>query len=258
MKSLALLLAASTLLVTSACDKKSPNGNAAVSEASGNASGNASGAAAIPATAPNGDWSQYVTQSAAGGFVMGNPNAPAKLVEYGSMTCPHCAAFEKEGASSLVDKYVKSGKVSWEYRNFIRDSFDLSAALVARCNGAKSFFGLTRALYTAQPEWVAKIQTIPQPQMEQVMALPPQQQFPAIGKAAGFPQFAALRGVPAAKSEACLANQREIDKLVQMTSDATAQFNIPGTPSFVLNGSLLDQTATWEALEPKLKAAIKG
>lgn len=246
-----LMIAASALLLTSACNKKADPGAGAAGTAT-------AVDPAAPKTAPNGDWSTYVTQTAAGGFVMGNPNAPAKLVEFGSMTCPHCAEFEELGGKPLVDNYVKSGQVSWEYRNFIRDSFDLSAALVARCNGAKSFFGLTRALYAAQRDWVGKIQAVQPAELQKVMALPPQQQFPAIANAAALPQFAAQRGVPIAKSEACLANQAEIDRLVQMTSDATAQYNIPGTPSFVLNGSLLDETAGWAALEPKLKAAIKG
>jgi len=250
MKSLTLLIAATALLATGACNKKAATGPAA--DTATVVDPNA------PKTAPNGDWSSYVTKTAAGGFVMGNPNADAKLIEFGSMSCPHCAAFEKEGVPSLIQNYVKTGKVSWEFRNFIRDSFDLSAALVARCNGEKSFFGLTRGIYATQPEWVAKLQAIPQPEMEKVMQLPPQQQFPQIAKTAGFPEFAALRGVPAAKSAACLTNQAEIDKLVQMTSDATSQYDIPGTPGFVLNGALLKDVATWDLLEPKLKAAIKG
>jgi len=250
MKILSLLIAATALVATGACSKKAP-------DTPGGTSSAASGPVA-PVSPPNGDWSQYVTKSAANGFVMGNPNAEAKLIEFGSMSCPHCAAFEKEGAPTLIETYVKSGKVSWEFRNFIRDSFDLSAALVARCNGEKSFFGLTRGLYTSQPEWVAKLQAVPQAQMQSVMNLPPQQQFLTIAKAAGFEQFAALRGVPAAKADACLTNTAEVDKLVQMTSDATAQYDIPGTPGFVLNGSLLKDVASWDLLEPKLKAAIKG
>ena len=248
MNKLCLLLATALTLASSACDARKKGAAAASSPVAGY----------VAVRPPNGDWSQSVVPSTGGGFIMGNPNAPAKLIEFGSMSCPHCAAFEKEGVPSLISKYVKTGKVSWEFRNFIRDSYDLSAALVARCNGAKSFFGLTRGIYATQPEWVAKLQAIPQPQMEAMMNLPPQQQFATIAKVAGFPQFAALRGVPVAKANTCLVNQNEVNKLVQMTSDATSQYNIPGTPGFVLNGALLADTATWETLEPKLKAASGG
>ena len=245
MKTLPLILAAATLLATGACTKKAATSAAATSEPT------------VAVTPPaDGDWSQVTTPSTAGGFIMGNPNAKVKLVEYGSMTCPHCGEFDKVGAKPLIDNYVKNGKVSWEYRNFVRDPYDLAASLVARCNGPKSFFGLTRALYAAQPEWVGKLQKVSQPQMEALQKLPPQQQFVQIGALTGFPEFAALRGVPVAKTNACLADDKEVSKLVQMNSDAVTQYNIPGTPSFLINGALLDETATWELLEPKLKTAI--
>jgi protein-disulfide isomerase len=204
-----------------------------------------------------GDWSQIVRPTAAGGFVMGNPNAKVKLVEFGSMTCPHCREFDEKGAAPLISKYVKSGQVSWEFRNYVRDGFDVAASLVARCNGAKSFFPLTRALYKDQPNWVEKIQATPETQLTAMQDLPPNRQFVALAKVAGFTQFAAARGVQPAKSSQCLSNQRSVDQLVQMASDANSQFpDFPGTPTFIINGTMLEKTATWDALEPKLKAAL--
>ena len=243
MNRVSLLLAATAVLASGACDARKGDSTAA-----------AGPVAAVKA--PNGDWSQVTTASPAGGFVMGNPNAKVKLVEYGSLTCPHCGEFDKVGAKPLIDNYIKSGKVSWEFRNFVRDPYDIAASLVARCNGPRSFFGLMRSFYASQGEWIGKLQAVPPAQLEQLQGLPPQQQFATIGKLAGFPQFAALRGVPAAKTSACLTNTAEVTKLVQMNSDAVSQYNIPGTPSFLINGTMLDNTATWEALEPKLKAAI--
>ena len=61
----------------------------------------------------------------AGGFVMGNPNAKVKLIEYGSLTCPHCREFDEKGVQPLIANYVKTGQVSWEFRNYVRDAFDL-------------------------------------------------------------------------------------------------------------------------------------
>ena len=253
MKTSLFLIAVSVLAVTTACSKKA--GDPATSTAAASANSTPTVAVTAPAS---GDWSEAVAPTAAGGFVMGSPDAKVKLVEYGSLTCPHCSEFEKVGAKPLIDNYVRSGKVSWEFRNFVRDPYDLAASLVSRCNGAKSFFGLTRALYSSQKDWVGKLQTIPQAQMEALQAMPPAQQFSAIGKMTGFPQFAAQRGVPAAKAEACLADTKQVDRLVQMNSDAVSQYNIPGTPSFLINGTLLPDTATWETLEPKLKTALAG
>ena len=67
-----------------------------------------------------------------------------------------------------------------------------------------------------------------------------------------------MRGVPQAKTEQCLSDQTAIDKLVQMNSDATTQYpEFPGTPTFIINGKLAERTASWEALEPKLKEALR-
>lgn len=204
-----------------------------------------------------GDWTQVVNPTAAGGFVMGNPNAKVKLIEFGSMTCPHCKAFDDEGADKLVDTYVKSGQVSWEFRNYVRDGFDLAASLVARCNGAKSFFPLTRALYKDQANWVQKIQGTPQQQLEALQNMQPTQQFAEMAKIAGFPQWAAARGVPEARTQQCLSNENSINQLVQMNSDTTTQYpEFQGTPTFIINGTMAKETATWDKLEPQLRAAL--
>src|SRR6478672_5906480 len=96
------------------------------------------------------DWSLVVSPTAEGGFVMGNPNAKVKLIEYGSMTCPHCAHFDEEATPALINEFVKTGDVSFEFRNFVRDAMDVSASLVARCGGAKRFFPVTRAMFKDQ------------------------------------------------------------------------------------------------------------
>jgi protein-disulfide isomerase len=214
---------------------------------------------AKPVPAPNnGDWSTVVAATAEGGFVMGNPNAKVKLVEFGSLTCPHCAEFEEKGGNNLVNDYVKKGLVSWEFRNFVRDPFDMTATLLARCGGEASFFGLTRNLFADQRDWVGKIQAADPAKVQGLQSLPPAQQFSTIADLGGLKQYAAMRGVPRAKGEQCLANETEINKLVQMNSDAVSTYNIPGTPTFLINGEVVDKTATWELLEPKIKEALNS
>ena len=206
-----------------------------------------------------GDWTQIVTDTPEGGFLMGNPNAKVHLVEYGSLTCPHCREFEEKGVPVLLANYVKTGQVSYEFRNYVRDAFDLTASLIARCNGAKSFFPLSNAMFKDQPEWVAKIQAAPQSQLEQLQNLPANQEFLALAKVAGFQDWAAARGVPIAKSTQCLTDENAVNRLVQMTSDATDQYpDFAGTPTFIINGKMLEKTAGWEPLEPQLKAALGG
>ena len=205
----------------------------------------------------SGDWSEAVTPTNEGGFLMGNPNAKVKLVEFGSMTCPACAGFDEVGLPPLIDKYVKPGRVSFEFRNFVRDPYDITAALIARCNGARTFFPLTRALFGSQSQWMGKLQQAPAEQMQALQSLPPEQQFKTIAEMAGLQQFAAQRGVPAAKSSQCLADKGEIDRLVQMNSDAASDHNVAGTPSFLINGKLVEQPG-WQGLDSALQRALGG
>jgi protein-disulfide isomerase len=247
MKPTHLLVAVAAILASSACNAEKNS--------------DSSGAAEAKAVQPpkGGDWTQMVTATAAGGFQMGNPNAAVKLIEFGSMTCPHCREFDEKGVGPLISKYVKSGRVAYEFRNFVRDPFDLAGSLITRCNGAKSFFPLTRAMYKDQPNWVARLQAVSPAQQQALSSLPVNRQFVESAKLAGFQQWAAMRGVPSAKANACLSNEAEVNRLVQMNSDATTQYpDFPGTPTFVINGKMLEKTATWEALEPQLRKAVGG
>ena len=92
--------------------------------------------AAAPAAV---DWSKRVAATPEGGFVMGNPAAKVKVVEYGSLTCPHCAAFSNSAKAGLAAR-VRTGKVSFEFRNYVLNGIDVAATLVARCGGTARFF----------------------------------------------------------------------------------------------------------------------
>jgi protein-disulfide isomerase len=246
---ISILFLASAAMLATACnaEKGSATANSAVE------------VTAKPVPAPNnGDWSSIVSKTAEGGFIMGNPNAKVKLVEFGSLTCPHCAEFEEKGGNALIENYVKKGLVSWEFRYFVRDPVDMTATLLARCGGEASFFGMTRNLFKDQRDWVAKFQSADQAKLQALQSMPPGQQFNTIADLADLKQYASMRGVPRAKGEQCLANETDINKLVQMNSDAASTYNIPGTPTFLINNEVVEQTATWELLEPKIKEALNS
>ena len=191
---------------------------------------------------------------------MGNPDAKVRLVEIASLGCPYCRRFEEEGVPALVDNYVKTGNVSWEFRPFlIHGPVDLAANLIASCNGEKSFFPLMKAMYKDQPVWMGKIQAAPRDKLEEVQKLPTDQIFVAMANLAGLQDWAAARGVPHAKSTQCLRDQKMIDQQVQITSDVQTQFpDFAGTPAFAINDQLLPKgTSSWKALEPMLKDALK-
>lgn len=235
------------LLVAGCGDKKSESSLAA-------ANGNKP-IAAIPA--PNGgDWTLDVAATPEGGFRMGNPDAPVKLVEYGSMTCSHCAAFSAEGVPSLVANYVKTGRVSYEMRNYVRDTADMAISLVARCGGPTPFFQLTEQIFATQADWFKKLNAMSKPDQERLSTMAPEQRSEILAKQAGMIDFAGLRGIPAAKAEACAADRAGLDRLVAINDEANKKYDLQGTPTFLINGEVVPNSASWETLEPALKAAL--
>lgn len=205
----------------------------------------------------SGDWSESVIQTPEGGFLMGNPQAKVRLVEIASLACPHCREFDETGVDPLINNYVKNGQVSYEVRNYLLNAFDVAATLVARCNGAKGFFPLTRAMFKDQPKWMEKVQQTPREQLEALQNLPPNRQFLEMAKIAGFQEWAAMRGVPVAKSSQCLTDENAVNQLVQRATDVTTQYpEFKGTPNFVINGKLHNDIGDWKTLESRLRAAM--
>lgn len=207
--------------------------------------------AAVPAPAGKA-WSDVVTTTPEGGYLMGNPNAPLKLIEYGSLTCPHCAEFSEKGLPTLRDKYVASGRVSLEFRNFVRDKYDTTMAMLTRCSSPDAFFGLTEQVYANQKDIFAGLDGVAKD--PSVATLSEDKLFPVLGARGGLIDFFAARGVAKDQAAQCLANTKVATALADGVQKATDQYQITGTPSFILNGRNLD-VATWDALEPILKRA---
>ena len=112
--------------------------------------------AAVPAPAGT-SWSATVNETPEGNFVMGNPDAKLKLVEYGSFTCSHCADFA-ETASPEIRERVDTGKMSYEFRTYVRDPIDLTTALLARCGGKDVFYPLSEQFFANQKAMFDKVQ----------------------------------------------------------------------------------------------------
>ena len=199
------------------------------------------------------DWSRTVVATPEGGFRLGNPKARVKLVEYGSLTCSHCRHFAETGMGPLIKNYVRSGRVSYEYRNMILNGIDVSVSIVARCGGAARFFPVTEELYAKQDQWIGKVADLPKAEKDKLEALSESQRLQRIAEITGVLPIAARHGVPPAKAKACLANKAALDRLVKMRAQANA-LEVPGTPTFFINGKKAD-AGDWSSLEPLLKAA---
>lgn len=217
-------------------------------------------AAPAPAAPPPGksaparvDWARTVVATPEGGFRMGNPAARVKLVEYGSLTCGHCANFAKAGMAPLVGNYIRGGKVSYEYRNFILNGLDVAATLVARCGGPSRFFPVADKLYATQGQWMSRVGALTPAQKSQMNALPENQRLGRLAELAGITRIAAQQGIAPVQSKRCLADQAALDRLARMGEAAQAQ-GVQATPTFFFNGANIG-THTWASLEPILREA---
>lgn len=220
------------------------------------ATGNVAAAAPVAAaSAPAGqNWTEIVAKTDEG-YRMGNPEAPIKLVEYGSRTCPTCGAFGREGFEPLQKNYVATGKVSFEFRDYLVHGVqDLPPALVGQCGGAAPFFPILEQQYVNQPAMFEKLQALSPQQQQQINSAPPAQAIVLLGEAMGMVDFVKQRGIPEAKARACLADKKVVDALTKVYQDATASGTVTGTPTFLINGKKAD-AITWAQLEPLLKAA---
>jgi protein-disulfide isomerase len=201
------------------------------------------------------DWAKTVSLTAEGGFRMGNPTAPVKLVEYGSLACPHCRHFEETGYKPLVASYVRTGRVSYEFRNLLISGPDISVSLLTRCSGPGKFFAMSQYVYATQPQWLKPLENLSEADTVALEKMTDQQRIIRFAEMAGMTKMAARFGVTPARARQCLADPKGLKRLLDMTEQATAS-GVEHTPTFVINGKITD-AATWEALEPLIKQAAE-
>ena len=205
--------------------------------------------------APQGQaWSDQIAVTADGGYLMGNPAAPLKLVEYGSLTCPACAAFGNTGLQPLTTKYVDSGRVSYEFRSLlIHGSIDLALTRLIGCGPKETAIPLAEQIWANLPQLLDPMQQNAD-RLERAMQLPEDQRFVAFAESAGLFDFFAARGLSRDQAQQCLADPAAIRGLAVQSDALGERDNVSRTPTFFLNGTMLDDTA-WDKIEPALQRA---
>lgn len=197
-------------------------------------------------------WTEVVSKTPEGGYRMGNPDAPIKLVEFGSLTCPHCADFAEKSGAELRDNFVASGRVSFEFRNFVRDGIDITAAQLTRCGTPESYFALTEQAFANQATMITSVQKAGEAAFTKAMSLPDNQRALAIAQLAGLTDFFAARGISKEQAAICLADVEAAKALAKATEDQAKEFDIQGTPTFLINAQKADVTS-WPELKAKLE-----
>lgn len=235
-------------LATAACKKSEPESVAIP---------NATAAVSTEPAYTGKDWTETVSKTSEGGFRMGNPDAAVKLVEYASLTCPHCRDFTRTGAETLREKYVKTGKISWEYRNFVLNPLDVAVTMVVRCQGAEPFFPLVEAVYGSQEKWVGQFNSIDEKKLQSIGTLPQVDQFKQLVQLSGLVDFFKSHGVPEDKIYACLSDKAALDRLLKLRAYGADTDKVDGTPNFFLNGEKQASVYDWPGLEAKLRERVR-
>ncbi len=199
-------------------------------------------------------WTETTSATPDGGMLMGNPAASVKLVEYGALSCPHCAKFSIDSAEGLKT-LISKGTVSYELRTFLIHPQDVPASLLARCNGAGPFFAIAEQMFATQNDWLSKSSTITPADQQSWATMTPNQVAASMADKLGLVEFVQQRGIPADKAKACLADPEGVKTLEKIAKVANDEFKISGTPTFIINGQVVPNVTTWTDLEPELKKA---
>jgi protein-disulfide isomerase len=213
------------------------------------------GATALIATTPplKGDWLSKVTLTPEGGHLRGNPAAEAKLIEFVSYTCPHCAQFETESDGVIQLGFIKGGKGSVEVRSFLRNPIDVTASLLVQCGPTSKLFANHTAMLRAQSKWLRN-----PTQTEITRWSNPDFATRMRNIATDLKLYEVImpRGYTKLQLEKCLANQVLANRIADQTQNAIDKLGVTGTPSFMLNGEL-QPFHDWRSLKPKLEALTR-
>jgi protein-disulfide isomerase len=167
-------------------------------------------------------------------IVMGSPTAPVTIIEYASMTCPHCAHFAVETFPKLKEKYIDTGKVRYIMREYPLDGLAAVAFMLARCAGPDKYYPMIETLFAEQKKWAVKD------------AYPP---LLAIAKQAGFTEQSFKQ---------CVADKAMLEKIEQVRNRGQQKFKVEATPTFYINGERFSGALSMEDIDKHVAPLIKN
>jgi len=187
----------------------------------------------LPAFAQNASSQDLSVAGPLGDVALGPADAKVTIVEYASMTCPHCAAFHRETFPALKSRYVDTGKVRFILREFPLDPLATAGFMLARCDGEQKYYPIVDMLFTNQRAWAASDK--PLDALRQMM------------RQAGFSQE---------KFESCLRDQKLYDAINAVKNRGLETLKIDSTPTFFINGERHVGNLSIDELEKILKPML--
>jgi protein-disulfide isomerase len=173
----------------------------------------------------------------AGDMVLGSDKAPVTIIEYASMTCPHCAHFSQETFPELKKRYIDTGKVRFIFREFPFDKVAAAAFMLARCagkdGGSERYMAVVETLFAKQDQWVNDH---------------PLQPLEDIAKQLGFSDTS---------FKACLTNQKVLDDIEAVRDRAVDKLGVNSTPTFFVNGKKVVGDVPIETMSKEIDPYLK-
>jgi protein-disulfide isomerase len=164
--------------------------------------------------------------------VLGKADAPITIIEYASLTCPHCAEFERDTLPKIKEAWIDTGKAKLIFRDFPLDGLALRAAMLARCAPPERYFAFIDTLFQSQATWARN------------------DWEPALGR------IGKLGGVSDEQFQKCMKDDSLGNAVVAMRSAASDQYGVDSTPTFFVNGTKLVGAQSYAAFEKALTAAL--
>ncbi|MEM7023442.1 MAG: DsbA family protein [Pseudomonadota bacterium] len=156
---------------------------------------------------------------------LGDPNAPVTIIEYASLTCPHCASFHNDILPELKERYIATGKVRMIYRDFPLDERALMAAALAHCAGPERYFGFLDVLFELQSGWARADDYIGE--------------LKKLGK---------LGGMSDEQMDQCLADEDLTNGILQTRLNGQNEHQVNSTPTLVINDKVFSGSRSVEGL----------
>jgi protein-disulfide isomerase len=158
--------------------------------------------------------------------ILGKPEAPITIIEYESLTCPHCAKFAVSVLPKLREKWIENGKAKLVMRDYPLDERAMRAAMVTRCAPPDRYYPLTEMFFAQAEEWVL-----------------------ASDYRALLERLAKLGGMSSNQFAACITDKKLEDEVAQSRLTASQQLGVQATPTFFINGEKFDGEPTAEAFD---------
>ncbi len=165
--------------------------------------------------------------------IEGDPNAKLTMIEYSSLTCPHCAAFHAETLPKIREAYIATGKLRLEARDFPLDQYALRAAAMARCASESRYFALMDMLFKQQSKWARAADPI-----------------------GAIKQIGRLAGISGERADACMSNEALLDGILKIRLTGQQDHEVSSTPTFVIGKEKVVGAQPFEAFQKAIEPQL--